>query len=359
VPGGLLYLTAVQGTFTAPNAVASPGYIGSLVGSAVLMYAPSAPTTTYQINDPTLEEPLGIAHDLAGDVFVADYAAHLVNEYTPTDIAPSPAPTSGVTPAPTVTAYANYTYPNPAPSGLLQPDGLAFNTKTSTLYVADNQSGYIAELSASQLLPTGETPQSHRGGFASVRSATSPHLGAVVPGPEARRRALSTTAAITAYFYVGGNPAGIAFDSADDLFVSFPNTGTVSEYAPVDGDTGGGTFNLTPIANFTGASIPSAIAIASGGTYGGDLFVFDAGVTTTGELDTFSPSNITAPVQSSAGSAVAASAFAVDGSGNVYTTSNANSQVNIIENQGTGVPLGPAFPVGSGGRTLYIPFATF
>jgi hypothetical protein len=313
------------------------------------MYAPTAPTTTYQINDPTLVEPLGIAHDLAGDVFVADYAAHIINEYTPTDIAASPAPV--------VTPYASYTYPNPMPTGL-EPNGLAFNTKTSTLYVSDNGDGYIAELAAAQLLPPGETP-SLRHGAALVRSVAAPSATRAVRAPAARVHTLSTTATVTAYFYVGGNPAGIAFDSADDLFVAFPNTGTVSEYAPVDSDTGGGTFTLTPIANFTGASIPSAIAIASGGTYSGNLFVFDAGVSTTGQLDIFSPSNISAPAQTQAGSAVAASAFAVDSSGNVYTTSNANSQVNVIESGGNPVPLGPVFPAGQGGRTVYIPYATF
>jgi hypothetical protein len=343
VPGGLLYLTAVQGTGGgAPNAAASPGAVGTLGSNAVLMYAPTAPTTTYQINDPTLLEPLGIAHDLAGDVFVADYSAHVIDEYTPTDIAASPAPVA--------TPYASYTYPNPVPTALA-PDGLAFNTKTSTLYVADNGTGYIAELAAAQLLPPGETPQSRRGNSASVRSAVTRPVASTVRAPAARRRALSTTATIAAFFYVGGNPAGIAFDSADDLFVAFPNTDTVSEYAPVDGDTGGGTFTLTPIANYTGTSLPAAIAVASGGTYAGDLYVFESGSAT---VDIFNPGNIASPATSIAASQNAASAFAVDGSGNLYTTSNANNQIGIIENGGTSVPLGPAF-----GPTLYIPYATF
>jgi hypothetical protein len=316
VPAGLLYLSAFSvATSSGPvnSVVAQPNQsaVGTVGHASILLVAPtatpngnatSAPAALYQIADTNLVEPLGVTHDNAGDVFVADFGTGTVDEYVPGDIQTYPAnPT---------TAYAYYNYPSPQPGASAEPDapvGLAYNNKTGLLFIADYNAGQIYAIG--EAYPPGSNPQAHHGSASRmpgrpVVSSSRKMPFANAARPDAVHRLVTggpTPATVSAIFTVGGNPAGIAFDSSDNLYVSFPSTGLVQKYASVDGNTGGATYAISPTATIggpnAGLTMPTEVTIGTDGT----IFVQDAG---SNLVYAFNPQNLsggaaTTAVQSS------------------------------------------------------------
>lgn len=203
VPKNVLYFTVfatasnlaasaeplTPGPFVGPNAATRP---------IVLRYNLSDATTSVIAGASTLlVEPLGVAHDAAGNVYVADAGANAIFEF-------AAGAAGNVAPVATIRSTA-----------LAQPDGLALDA-VGRIYVTDRNNGTVVV-------------------FAAGSSGAS-----VTP--------FATIA-------VAGNPSGLALDSAGDVYVSTPNA--VFEFAPPAAGSGA----PLPFHVFRGAASPVGLAL--------------------------------------------------------------------------------------------------
>lgn len=275
VPNNVLYATAF-GANGSPSNVAAINPSASVTPVPVnptiirLNLADGTTTTSIAGNLTQLQEPIGVAHDTAGNVYVADALAGKVFKF-------AAASSGNVAPVTTITS-----------ASLFQPDGLAVDS-SGRIYVSDFATGDVLV-------------------FAANASGNS------VP--------VSTMTALRA-------DGSLTLDSAGDIYtVTRSDRGTVvSEYAP----PAAGTTVPTPIRSFLTVELAaSAVAVDPSG----DVFIADyqapiieefaAGGSSFAPIASFSPNGVSgfAP---GFGFPPGFGGIAVDGAGHLYAEGFANA----------------------------------
>jgi len=241
-------------------------------------------TTATPVTDPSLNNPLGLAFDARGDLFVANSGTSTITEFM-----------AGSTPG---TFGATTTLSG---GGLSAPYGLAVDTK-GDLFAANfgnftNDKGSITEFAA------GATP----GTFLAGMNLTDPSLNNPVGVAVDARGDLfaansgSGSGTTVTEFMAGATPGafgatstlnvgpisapfGVAVDARGDLFVSDFGTNSITEFVTL----GGGAFG--PGTTFaTGVSAPTGLAFDARG----DLFVANYNGTNTGTITEFAFNSVT------------------------------------------------------------------
>lgn len=210
------------------------------------------PATSSRIAD-----PVGVALDGSGDVFVADTYDSMVLELKPTSAGHYVLSVIAGTGQPGSTGVVGAPTPGPARSSALgHPAGIGVDG-SGDVYVADFSNNLVEEL----------MPSSGGSYTLSVIAGTGA-LGTSTPGP-------ATSSAVA-------DPFGLAVDGAGNVFVTARDTGRLEELTP---DSGGG-YALSVVAGdgiygsptagparYSALSNPSGLAVDGSG----DVFVADQG----------------------------------------------------------------------------------
>ncbi len=253
----------------------------------------------------TFFNPLGIAVDSSTNLYVADYGNHLIRKITPARAVSTLAGSAGV-----------FGFTNGTGTGatFYQPEAVAVDL-SGNVYVADTGNSAIRKITSGGVVST----------FAGL------------PGSPGNLDGIGTNA----LFY---QPAGIALDSAGNLYVSDYFNNTIRQIT-----TGAAVSTLAGLAGTPGSvdgtgtaarfSSPQGVAVS--GT--GPIYVADSAngtirvVTTGGVVTTFAGS----PSAGSANGATSSARFynprnvAVDGSANIYVADTQNSVIRKITAAGT------------------------
>ena len=191
-------------------------------GQLAITGSPTPAVTLSATAGDSLDDPEGLAFDSAGDLWVTNEGASTVVEFTPAQLAITGSPT----PAVTLSATAG--------DSLDDPEGLAFSF-AGDLWVASLGNSTVVEFTPAQLAATGS------------------------PSP-----------AVTLSAATGGSldePQGLAFDRAGDLWVTNLNS-TVVEFTPIQLTVTGSPSPAATLSATTGNSLdgPYAIAFSSSGS---------------------------------------------------------------------------------------------
>jgi sugar lactone lactonase YvrE len=271
------------------------GLIAAACALAALAAAPAHAATTLVINPfAHTATPKGVAVDPAtGDVYVADATDNEVFQ---------------VSPAGAASVLA---------SGLNAPSGVAMDPSTGDVYIADTGDHEVKRLSAN--------------GTLSVVAGTGT-AGAPTPGP-APASAL-------------GGPAGLAVDSAGNLYIADGAGASANPY--VEKVTPGGTLSIlagngTRSQPLTGPATSSPLRTPTGVALdpSGNVFIADAGanvvakVTPAGVLSIFAGRSTGLAGQPTTGTATnsrlsAPTGLATDGAGDLYIADTANNRVEEV-----------------------------
>ena len=304
-----------------------------------------------------LDQPLRVAVDSAGDLFVTDSLNNVVRELTTAvtvTISPTPTPTPTPTTTPTLTALTASTASGPAgqsvtftatvsdlsPGGAAPDDGtVTFSDQSGPLDTANVINGVVTFTTANLTASTVTITASYGGTSDFTPSAT----GTIV-----------TAAGNGTAGYTGDNgPAtdaeldgvgGLAVDSAGDLFISDTKNNVIREVVKATGDiitvAGNGTDGYSGDngpATAAELDTPQGIAVDSAG----DLFIGDTGnnrirevLKATGDIITFA-GNGTAGYSGDNGPATAAElsgapGLAVDSVGNLFIADLGNNRIREV-----------------------------
>jgi sugar lactone lactonase YvrE len=232
-----------------------------------MVYAASgntAPTRTITGCNTGLQDPLGIARDAAGNLYVANGGASTITVYDPAasgDVAPTRTIAGGNT-------------------GLTNPHGITLDG-AGNLYVADDDGGpgsilvFAAgangnatptrTIAGSLDFPTGIALDAAGRIYVANEDNNSMHVALTVYPPGATGNAAPIATAVGT-FPETSYPQGVALDAAARLYVTnpgYPSTGNVTVYAM------GASGTLTPTARIaggnTGLSFPKGIALDAAG----------------------------------------------------------------------------------------------
>jgi DNA-binding beta-propeller fold protein YncE len=208
--------------------VTPAGQLSIIAGQLGNSGAPTpGPATSSMLNDPTR-----VAVDSAGDVFIADSGNDVVEEVTPGGQLSIVAGVAGTSGLPT---------PGPATSSDLgDPSGVALDTSTGDLFIADSANCVIEEVT-----PAGQL---------SIIAGHAGHGGQPVAGP--------ATGSYMNY------PNAVAVDSAtNDIFIADTTNQSIEEVTPA------GTLSVL-VGAAAGLDYPSGIAVdrSSGDVYIADTY---------------------------------------------------------------------------------------
>ena len=227
-----------------------------------------APDVTLTSNGSSLSDPTGLAFDVDGNLWVANYAYNTLVEFKAAQLAAAGFVGGSVSPTPAVTL---------SPS-LEQPTGIAFDAG-GNLWVANAGNSTLQEFTASQLGASG-APVAARGfgagylnGPAGLAFDAAGNLwvaneaanGLLVLSPSQLTsggiatggRLLATGSSLSA-------PVGLAFDATGDLWVSNYLGDTVVEFTPsqLAVAAAGGSTAPTPNVVVSGRSLASPVGLA-------------------------------------------------------------------------------------------------
>lgn len=263
----------------------------------------------------------GLAADSAGNVYVADTGNNTIRKVTPSGVVTTLAGAPGTAGSADGTgALARFS----SPSGIAV-DG------ADNLYVADTGNNTIRKITPAGVVST----------LAGMSGATGSADGA---GAQARFRA----------------PAGIAADSAGNVYVADSGNNTIRKISP-DGTvtTLAGTAGLRGSFDGTGAAAmfngPTGMAVDSAGT----VYVADTLNDTIREISAGGAVTTLAGTAGQIGSADGTGAVArfnnprgvaVDGSGNLYVADRSNDTIRMITSAGVVTTV-----VGNAGVTGFLP----
>jgi sugar lactone lactonase YvrE len=283
------------GAWHGPSIVASYAS-ASLAGSGT-------PTPTDTIGDagsPT-HEPLGVAFDASGNLWVADYQDDTIREFTVAQL------TNGASTPTTELAFP-----------LEAPCGIAFDS-TGNLWIAFYASDSVGELSA----------------------ATLATVSGTVAAP-----------ALTTELSVPNGAVGVAFDAAHDLWVGAFDGETVYEFPPSQQMAGGiasDSLQSTALHEVSGLAFDSS----------GNLWA----ATESGVIAQYTPSQLTSATPPSApNNTLIVSSARLDGvvfdnSGNLWVTEEVGSPSSVVEFSPAQLTAGgtqsPSKTVGGNGGDLF------
>jgi hypothetical protein len=265
----------------AAGAEAQNLFVAAYGSGQINVLTPTAAQSTFASG---LNQPLGLAFDLAGNLYEADANSGNIYKFTP--------------------AGAQSTFA----SGLNRPVGLAFNS-AGNLFVANSGAGQIVQF----------TPAGAQSIFA---SGLNQPLGLAFDSGDNLFEADSgsgniykfTSAGAQSTFASGlGTPFGLAFDSAGNLYAADANSGNIYKFTPAGAQS---TFA-------SGLNLPVGLAFNSAG----DLFEGDFG---SGNIYRFTP----AGANSIFASGLSQPAFLAFQSGTPAT--NSNCPADIITNNSPG-----------------------
>ena len=238
----------------------TPEGVLSIIAGTGTSGAPTAGTATSS----RLNQPMGVAVDSSGNVYIADSANHRIEKVTPEGVL-SIIAGSGSSGAPTAGTATS--------SALNTPTGVAVDS-SGNVYIADSGNNQVEKVTSGGTLSV----------FAGTGSAGAPTAGA------------ATSSALW-------NPSGVAVDSSGNVYIADRDSPRVEKV------TSGGTLSV-----FAGTGVPGTPT---------------AGAATSSKLDT--PAGV-----------------AVDSSGNVYI---ANRYAHIVAKVSVGstisIPGAPTSPVAS------------
>jgi sugar lactone lactonase YvrE len=225
-PTAAVSLTASAGSLSEPAGLAFDAngnlWVANLTGNTVVEFTASqlassgspTPAVTISAASGSLANPVGIAFDTNGDLWVANTNDSTIVEYTPSQLSATGAPA----PAVTLSATAG---------SIVGPLMIAFDA-SGHLWVAngDNGQNTLVAFSASQLAASGS------------------------PVPVVT---LSANAGSLS------NPAGLAFDASGDLWVSNATGASIVEYSSSQIASSG---NPTPTTSITSTSLSEPFGLA-------------------------------------------------------------------------------------------------
>ena len=326
VPGKVLLFTAYASTAGTSHDAAYDPTTSRSAGTGDVLLDRLSDGSVYTIADSNLREPLGVAYDANGNIYVADgdASSEHVDEY------PQSALSLFSTPA---AASPSQIFSS---TSLAEPNGIAVDLHTGRIYVSDYTNGTIVVFPST----------------ATAGGPTTPY----------------------AVMQVGAHPAGIGLDAAGNLYVTYPQAPTVLEYAAPAAGTS------TPVALRTigtgGANgqyrSPVAVAVGADET----VYVSDAEIAAGNVADGLCPhleiyapgggvSSLTACTAFPDSMYGRTTAYAVDALKNAYVTgydptSGSLQIVNEAAQTQTAV-AGPTFAI-AGPPTpapyAYVPYAT-
>jgi sugar lactone lactonase YvrE len=214
--------------------------------TAAQLAAAGSPTPAVVLSSTgtSLDGPVGLAFDRAGNLWVADYTGRTLNEFTPAQLVASGAPVPKVTISATGTA-------------LDRPEEIAFDPD-GDLWSASTATDQVQEYSLAQLAASGS------------------------PVP-----AVTITANGTSL----DDPVGVVFDNAGDLWVSNYDNATVVEYAHNQLAANGNPVPTVTLGSNATHSIDETYQMAFDST--GNLWLANIAGTTTGSVTGFSASQLT------------------------------------------------------------------
>jgi sugar lactone lactonase YvrE len=225
-PTPAVTLAASAGSLSEPSGLAFDAngnlWVANLTGNTVVEFTASqlaasgspTPAVTISAASGSLADPVGIAFDASGDLWVANTNGNTIVEYTPSQLSASGAP------APAVTLSATA-------SSIVGPLTIAFDA-SGKLWVAngDNAQNTVVAFSTSQLAASGS------------------------PAPVVT---LSANAGSLA------NPAGLAFDASGDLWVSNATGASIVEFSASQIASSG---SPVPTTSITSASVSEPFGLA-------------------------------------------------------------------------------------------------
>jgi sugar lactone lactonase YvrE len=181
-PTPAVVLGATGGSLNGPEGLAFDAsgdlWVANNGGSTVVEFTPSqlsasgspSPTVTLSATGTSLDNPVGLAFDAAGDLWAANATNSTLVDFTPSQLAASGSP------SPTVTLSST------ASGSLDSPQGIAFDA-AGDLWVANHANNSLVELAPSQLTSTGTpTPTSTVTG--ALTGLTGPEGVALPPASE-------------------------------------------------------------------------------------------------------------------------------------------------------------------------------
>jgi sugar lactone lactonase YvrE len=266
----------LTGTAAIPAAAQTPvPYLFVDNGNSVTEYAQgatgdAAPLATISGSSTGLASAGGLAVDVSGDLFVANYDSNSVTEY-------APGANGNIAPVADISG---------ASTGLDGPLGLALDA-SGDLFVANFLSNSVAEYA---------------------------------PGANGN---VSPTATISGSSTGLADPAGVALDASGKLFVANDGNSSVTEYAP------GANGNVAPVADISGCCTMLGFSTGMAVDASGDTFVTNPVATYVTEYAPGAVGNVspTATISGSSTGLDSPEGIAVDALGNLFVANDGNSSV--------------------------------
>jgi hypothetical protein len=277
-----------------------PSIVASYVSASLAASGTPTPTDTIGDAGSLTHEPLGVAFDASGNMWVADYQDDTVREYTVAQLA---------TGAGTPTTELAFTSEAPC--------GIAFDP-TGNLWIAFYASDSVGELSA----------------------ATLSTVSGTVAAP-----------ALTAELSVPDGAVGVAFDSTHDLWVGAFDGATVYEFPPSQQIAGGAatdSLQSTALARLSGLAFDVS----------GNLWA----ATENGVIAEYTSSQLASATPPSAPSQTLVlsehfDGVAFDNSGNLWVTEEIGSPSSVVEFTATQLQNGgtpsPVKTIGGNGGLIF------
>jgi DNA-binding beta-propeller fold protein YncE len=241
-------LTLLSSLFLAsPVARADSLYVANISNSSVEQYNSSGTKTVF--NNSNLNQPVGLAFDSSGNLYVANYGGNYIQELSPTG-------------APLATINL------PAGSG---PTGLVFDS-TGKLYVAENTANRIDIITAGVV--STYIDQNHDGYLNQPVGLAFDSNGILYVADSGANHVERITSSLAPSIFADDSsandpldgPFGLAFDPAGNLFVTSAINNSIEKI------TTGGVMSVFANAS-ANLDVPTGIAFNSAG----DLFVANAG----------------------------------------------------------------------------------
>jgi sugar lactone lactonase YvrE len=291
--------------------VIATGFLQGTGAGPQIAYGPGAATAIDPtVNGESLSDPLGMAVDEAGDLFIVDLANSRVVEV----------PAGGGTPTaidPTVNG-----------KGLSSPYGTAVDG-AGNLFIADAGNNRVVEVPAGSGAPTAIDPTVNGTGLSYPIGVALDGAGDLFISDHDNGRVVEVPAGggtpISIDPTVNGEslayPFGVAVDGAGDLFIA-----DLDRYRVVEVPAGGGTpISIDPTVNGEGLFGPTDVALDAAG----DLFIADASISNSRVVEVpaggGTPTAIDPTVN---GKGLSYSEFiALDGAGDLFIADLENSRV--------------------------------